>query len=295
MQAPTRVAVIFDKLREGTTGVYFERALRALGVSCDHWWLRDADRIPEGYDFYLRVDQGDVYEQPLPARLRPAVFYAIDTHLAHSWPKIRRLARQVDLVFCCHRDGAARLLGAAWLPVACDRELHGAPETEPVWDIGFIGTEGGVPRKFYLQALREAYPNSRIGEADYTEMGSIYSRCRIGFNYAIAGDVNMRVFEVMASGALLVTNALPSGDLERLGFRDREHLVLYRTPRELQGLLAHFLAHPDERLRIARAGQAAVMAGHTYVHRMQALLAAARLVPPPASATPQEFARCVSL
>ncbi|MBI3331169.1 MAG: hypothetical protein HYZ96_03550, partial [Candidatus Omnitrophica bacterium] len=92
-----RLALIFDKTRPDTTGVHVERAARALGIAADHWWLRDADRIPEAYDLYLRIDHGDDYAVALPQRLRPAVFYAIDTHLPHSWRKIRRVARRYDL------------------------------------------------------------------------------------------------------------------------------------------------------------------------------------------------------
>ena len=41
-----KLALIFDKTRPDTTGGYFERACRTLGVAADHWWLRDAERIP---------------------------------------------------------------------------------------------------------------------------------------------------------------------------------------------------------------------------------------------------------
>ena len=108
------------------------------------------------------------------------------------------MAHRYDLVFCCHREAAARLPGAEWMPVACDVERHGSTGEAPVWDIGFVGTSGGVPRKFYLQALRERFPKSSIGVADPGAMASIYSRSRIGFNYSIANDVNMRMFEVLA-------------------------------------------------------------------------------------------------
>jgi len=267
-----RIALIFENLIGATTGFYFHRACRPLGVAGDHWRLRDAAKIPAGYDLYLRVDHGEHYEVGLPAHCRPAVFYAIDTHLPHSWRKIRRMAPQFDAVFCCHAEAARRLPKAEWLPVACDSEIHGAVPSEPVWDIAFVGTEGGTPRKFYLQALRERYPSSCIGGFDYTEMASIYSRAKIGFNYAIADDVNMRLFEVLAAKTLLVTNALSGDDLDRLGLRDREQLVLYRTPQELVQCIDHFLRDADERGRIARAGYAAVMERHTYVHRLRQLL-----------------------
>ena len=292
-----RLALIFDKVRADTTGIYFERACQTLGISYDHWWLRDAGKIPAAYDLYLRIDHGDDYTTRLPDRLRPAVFYAIDTHLPHSWRKIRRLAGSCDLVFCAQATAARQLHHGEWLPFACDPQLHGPQEGERVWDVAFVGTEGGVPRKFYLQLLRERYPNSSIGSAEHTQMASIYSQARVGFNYSIANDVNMRIFEVLAANILLVTNVLSSDDLGRLGLEDRRHLICYRTPRELVGLIDYFLVHPAERASIAREGFRVVHERHTYVHRLQQVLTcvAQRLrVPLPDSLTPQELLTCAS-
>lgn len=267
-----KVALIFDKSCFHTTGVYIERAFSQLGVPYDHWWLRDAEHIPASYDVYLRIDQGDSYSISLPTRLCPVVFYAIDTHLPSCWKQIRRLARAADVVLCVHRDGASLLPGARWLPVACDPQLHSAPNEPMKWDLAFVGHDGGLPRKLYLQALRERYPHSYLGTAAHTELGKIYGRARIGFNYAIANDVNMRVFEVLAAGTLLLTNQLPHNDLERLGLVDGQHLVLYRSPEELFALIDHYLTHPTERCRIAEVGQRLVQAQHTYRHRAVDLL-----------------------
>ena len=267
------IAFIFNGDRLGTTGMYLVRACQRLGIACDHWRLQDVARIPETYDLYIRVDHGDDYEIPLPRALHPSVFYAIDTHLPHSWRKIRRMAGAFDLVFCGHRDGAERLRGAEWLPLACDWQGHGHRPMPVRLDVAFVGTGGGTPRKFFLQAIRERYPNSYVGGAEYTDITSWYSQAKVGLNYAIKDDVNMRVFEVMAARSLLVTNALPSGDFHRLGFEDRRHFALYRTPAEAFDVIDHYLRHDEERLAIAQAGQDAVRQHHTYVHRMQQLLA----------------------
>lgn len=270
-----KLALIYDLAREDATGGYFLRAFRALGVAADHYWLRDADRIPAGYDLYLRIDQGDGYLTRLPERLRPAAFYAMETHLPHPWRKIRRSAGWYDLVFCYLMDAVRRLPGSVWLPAACDPSVTPGPSGEPVWDVAFVGTEGGVPRKFYLQALRERYPRSRIGHVPHTELGAVYGRSKIGFNYSITGDANMRICEILASGACLVTNAADSEDLRLMGLEDRRHLAFYRHPGELFEMIDHYLAHPDERRQLADAGSSLVRARHTYTHRAQTVLAAA--------------------
>ncbi|MBI3088496.1 MAG: glycosyltransferase family 1 protein [Candidatus Omnitrophica bacterium] len=266
-----RLAIVYDKVREDALGGYVERACRELGLAHDHFWVRDADRIPSGYDLYLRVDHGD-YQQDLPERLRPRVFYVSDTHLPKSWRQIARLAPRYDVMCCVHRQGAERLSNAVWVPVACDPALHGMHPLPKRWDLAFIGTEGGVPRKFYLQALRERHPDSFIGHAPHTELGALYSQARIGFNYSIRDDLNMRMFEILASGTLLVTNRLSHDDLGRLGLRDREHLVLYRSPQELYALLDYYLHQDREREAIARQGMAAALGAHTYRHRLVQML-----------------------
>ena len=82
----------------------------------------------------------------------------------------------------------------------------------------------------------------------------------------------MRIFEVSAAQTLLVTNTLTHDDLHQLGFVDRRHLVIYRTPAELFPLIDYYLTHDEERRAIAQKGSALVLAQHTYAHRLQQLL-----------------------
>ncbi len=269
-----RLALIFDRHRADTLGGYLERAARHVGHVVDHFWTHEVSSIPPTYALYLRVDHGDDYST-LPAALRPCVFYAVDTHLKASWKKIRRIARGYDLVYCAQRQAAEALPNGAWLPFGCDLEFHGSVGLPLQWDVAFVGTDGGVPRKFYLQALRERYPHHSIGHAPHTMLGAIYSHSRIGFNYAIQHDVNMRIFEVLCSGALLLTNELPHDDLARLGLREGEHLVSYRTPTELMSRIDYYLQHDAERTAIAQRGMAEALRVHTYQHRMEQLLAVA--------------------
>ena len=267
-----RLVLIFDERRADTVGVYFRRACRELGITGEHWWARDMARIPAGADLYLRIDHGDDYEAPVPAPLHPIVLYAVDTHLPHTWKKIRRVASRYDVVCCSQQDAASTLPNGEWVPLGCDLEWHGHPSTSNTWDLAFVGSEGGVPRTVILQALRERYPNSFIGLAEHTQLGAIYGRARIGFNYAIANEVNMRAFEVLASGALLVTNPMAAESLAALGLQDRRHLVIYRRPAELYATIDEWLSREEERRIIAQAGAEVARQRHTYAHRLAHLL-----------------------
>jgi len=267
-----RILLLYDP-SPGTIGEYFQRAFAQLGHEVEHVAMSQAGRCRDHYDFYLRIDHGD-YSCDFPDALHPNGFYIVDAHLRKSWRSIHRQAPSYDLVFCAQQRAAQLLPRAFWVPMACDPELHRGQMTGKRYDLAFVGRDGGVPRKFYLQELRERYPCSYIGQAPHTEMATIYSQAKIGFHYIectspLKDMVSMRVYEVLAAGTLLLTNDLAPGALEAVGLRNREHLVIYRSPTELFRLIDYYLKHDEERQQIAAAGQAIVLSKHTYRHRAQ--------------------------
>ena len=108
--------------------------------------------------------------------------------------------------------------------------------------------------------------------ADHTQLGRIYSSARIGFNYSIADEVNMRMFEVLSAGTLLVTNRLSHHAFEALGFQEGVHFVAYQGPRDLFDVIDAYLSQDAMREQIAQQGMALVRERHTYTHRLAQLL-----------------------
>ena len=270
-----RIALIYNKETESTTACYIERVIKKMGVDYVHFWTQDSSRIPRGFDLYFRIDHGD-YKYDIPDSLRPAVFYAIDTHLKKPYRKIKKQAGHYDIVFCVHRDGALRLrkemkIDTQWIPVACDPEVHKKLDLPKVYDIGFVGREGKrSSRGRRLRILKEKYPNSFIGTLDFRKMSEIYSRSRIGFNSSLNKDINMRVFEIMASGCFLLTDRINGNGFDEL-FEERKHLITYRGDRELPGVVDYYLKNEKEREEIARQGYEWVVQNHTYFHRVQTM------------------------
>jgi hypothetical protein len=80
----------------------------------------------------------------------------------------------------------------------------------------------------------------------------------------------MRVFEAMASGALLITR-LPS-ELTAIGFEEGVHFVGYRRLDEVVGLARQYLNDEPTRTRIAQTSREKVLREHTYDNRVQTLL-----------------------
>ena len=236
----------------------------------------EAESIPRtGFDLYLSID--DDTEHRLPPELHPRAYWAIDTHRDFA-ARLRRSA-DCDLVFAAQRDGAERLRAAGiesatWLPLACDPGIHRRHDVPKQYDVAFVGHIFPGPRDELLQAIAREFPGHFIGRAFFDEMARIYSASRVVFNRSLGNDVNMRVFEALACGSMLVTNDLAENGQDEL-FQDRVHLATYREPGEMLEIIAYYLAHADEREAIAAAGRAEAVGRHTYRHRMERLLAEA--------------------
>jgi len=268
-----RVAVIYDdRDRPETTGVYCRRALESL-VEVVHFRPDELATIPrEGFDLYLNIDDGMTYH--LPDGLSPTAWWAIDTHLNFDW--CRQKAKPFDFVFAAQRDGAAQLEAEGiapteWLPLACDPDVHRRFDGEKIHDVAFVGNISPGPRADLLGLLHRRFRSMYVGRAYFEEMARIYSAARLVFNRSLKNDVNMRVFEAVACGSLLLTNELVDNGQAEL-FRDGVHLATYDVPEELLEKAAYYLEHEALRERIAAAGRAEAVAKHTYRHRMQTVL-----------------------
>ncbi|MBI4506137.1 MAG: glycosyltransferase [Chloroflexi bacterium] len=270
-----RIALIYDNtLRADTTGEHCRQAFQGL-CAVTHVLPTRAEELRVGdYDLFLNVDDGLQYH--LPEHLHPSAWWVIDTHLQYDWDYHK--AQRFDFVFAAQRDGAQRLRadGIAhvfWLPLAANPLLHRPVPVPKSYDWCFVGRLFPGTRSELVHLLREHFPNCFVGEAYGDEMARILSASRVVFNRSLGSDVNMRVFEALACGSLLATNDLADNGLGEL-LRAGEHYLAYREADDLCAQLAWALARPAERERIAAAGRAAVLATHTYRHRMQTVLRA---------------------
>lgn len=271
-----RVAIVYNLSRPETMGIYFKRALEQLGIMCDHYWTKDADRIPPGYDLYLRIDD-DWYERDLPDRLKPKALWANDVHMPNSSKHLLRIAPRYDYVFIPRTidEGKFRRKGinTFWMSQGCDPEIHKRLDLPKKYDIAFVGTEGGIPRKFYLQELREHYPSSFIGQAPHTKMSEIYSQAKIGFQLAVRHECfAMRGYEILSCGAMLLMHRMADESTQRLGYRNGIHYVEFTSPDQMFNLIDYYLAHDQERDEIARTGHEFTVRNHRYVDRVREML-----------------------
>lgn len=205
---------------------------------------------------------------------KPMAYWASDTHL--GYPYRLEMARKADYVFCAQkravedmkRDGIANPI---WLPHAFEPLAY--PKTDNFtkhFDVCFIGHINSMNREVALDRLFSEFPNFDYGQALFEDAASRFGNSKIVFNVSMLDDLNMRCFEAMGSGSFLLTNWIPTIEDH---FQDGKHLALYRTEEEMVEKAKYYLAHDEEREKIAQAGYEEVMSKHTIQHRMDRVIA----------------------
>lgn len=121
--------------------------------------------------------------------------------------------------------------------------------------LALVGKTGYRARR---QRLFAALINARVPLAwrqlPQSELVAHYAASLVGLNVAMNGDLNLRVFETIAGGAMLLTDRLaPESGLDELLAEGREK-ISYDHADDLVEKARHYLAHPDEARAIGAAG-----------------------------------------
>jgi hypothetical protein len=167
--------------------------------------------------------------------------------------------------------------GAHFISHAVDTELFAGKELERTFEVGWVGQVKGPiyrRREMVLPALSESFRMNDVERRhSLEEMARVYRQSKIVLNIGrddFPQDANLRTFEVMGAGALLITS-LPS-ELTQIGFEEGVHFIGYRKAEEIQPLIRKYLGENSERQRIANAARDKVLREHTYDQRVETLL-----------------------
>ena len=116
------------------------------------------------------------------------------------------------------------------------------------------------------------YGKTGIKRAWGKDMYTIFAKSKIVINRHI--DIaknyanNMRMFDATAMGALLITDH--KDNMEEF-FEVGKEVITYKDAHDLVNKIKYYLSHPDERIKIAKAGQKRTLRDHTYEVRMKEL------------------------
>jgi hypothetical protein len=210
----------------------------------------------------------------------PTAVFHIDTYVALA--RRVRWSAMYDYAFVFHPGfeavfRSAGIEGISLLPHAAERDLFDAPEIDRDFEVGWVGRKSRSiygTRDRVLAALTARFTMNDAGRFYAPEeMADVYRRSKIVVNISrddFPADANMRCFEAMAGGALLITGT-PS-ELTLLGFEEGVHFAGYRVADEIPDLVARWLSCDTERSAIAQRARELVLREHTYDARVATIL-----------------------
>ena len=197
-----------------------------------------------------------------------------------------------DVIAKSGRTGPANVVLTQW--AANDAALaQPARAVDCRYSVSFIGSAYGNRRRWIEQLQRRGIDVECFGHGwprgpvATEEIPRIMRESVISLNFGDSGlqfsglkpyrsrQIKARVFEVPGAGGFLLTENSP--DLARY-YRPGEEVVAFNSVDDLAAKIRHYLAHGEERDRIALAGHQRTRDEHTYAQRFARLFDEARVL-----------------
>jgi len=218
-----------------TTASYFEMAAKEYPEVCI---FRSDNYDPKKIDLVLNVEPvGEIIKIPGV----PSVYYEIDNHIIAGHD--RHFYDQVDMVLLAqevNREFYSEY-NTEILPLGCWPKLHKRyPDEKEKYDIGFIGNDTYPRRRKLLEVLDKNFKLLRATSKPGEEYSRLLNQCKLTFNCSMQQDVNMRFFEAVASGRMLITDFME----EQLIFGNpKVHYDVYNNDAQLVDKVRYYLDH----------------------------------------------------
>lgn len=229
-------------------------------------------------DAILQVDSLNrrVFFRGIERFSQPIAFYAVDAPINEYWQ--RHYASQFDRVWVDQHEvwrslSVAGVKWARWLPLSADPEIYHPPVDDverdiPVLFVGSIDPELRPKRSAILHRLRQitdvhVVDGGGTRSVGPKEVADLYRRSRIVLNELLFDGINLRTFEAMACGAVLLTEQARGEDML---FTDGYSLVTFNQS-NIEAVVQNLLDHPSRTDHIGRAGSTLVMEKHTLGRR----------------------------
>lgn len=287
---------LVSSLKSTATANYFLKAFQELGCStfvisdvphdaanvvvsgaADLPGLLDENHFQPDLIFFIEGGTMQIFPQGLEKLSCKTAWYGIDTHMDYA--KHLRIARLFDVTFVAQQEYVSKLISdgipqVIWLPLAFEPSLHPKIAPERIYDIGYVGSDNAEMhpvRHRILKSLSNHFPKIWKGMTSPQEMGLIYAQSKLVFNKSVNNDLNMRYFEAMGAGAVLITDPIQDNGVEAL-FVEGKHFLRYDNESQVLELAKTILADPKRLQQIGQEARDEVMTKHTYLYRVKTLL-----------------------
>lgn len=250
-----------------------------LGMKPDVLYMQDLSFVPPAMLAQLRREVPLIVGQiacPLPAKEYLEPYDLILTSFPHFVPRFRAMGIASEYFRIGFEPAVLQRVGGEERGLPCS--FVGGLSPAHVRGTAMLEELARqTPIEFFGYGAELLPPGSPIRERHHGEVWGIdmyrklaQSQITVNRHIDVAENNanNMRLFEATGCGAMLLTDAKDNlGELFDVG----TEVVTYRSAGEAVEMIKHYLAHPEEREKIARAGQARTLAQHSYQSRMSEL------------------------
>jgi hypothetical protein len=216
-----------------------------------------------------------------PMAANPTIYRPLEVAQSYeaTFAGQRYADRAAAILALCQGGVDAKAFGVGWAPATDDDDASGGGPLAGAGRALAATLRGRNPfiaarDRMAWRTLCDRHPGSVHGPVPDDEYIALFSRSKISLGFLVLGDthrtwrtmrqVRLREFEGPMAGAFYLT-----GWLDELAehYEIGREIVCYRSHAEMVDLCRHYLAHPEERERIRRAGHERALRSHTWRHR----------------------------
>lgn len=272
----------------GSVSMWAANAWEFNGHNVQRFDRSEMAKLPKKADIYFFVDVSEDYSKTMPNDLDGLkVFWAMDVQMPGGLERTLNIAKKVDYVFCTNKIHGVDLLekfgiDSTWVTYGYDHTLqkdilghpyndlvgHMVDKTHAVlkrkhdyiYDVCMIGNPNSPERVALWKLLKEKY-----GDRVYcgtVENREEYVKIKASSRFVISQPtepfnniINLRVFNALSCGKLLLTKKSEVNEYEMLGMKDGVNLAYWTDFDDLIAKVDYYLAHPEEANKIALQGR----------------------------------------
>ena len=143
-----------------------------------------------------------------------------------------------------------------WSPALNFRRFSQPVRLSPLNKIVYNGTVGELNSYSFkcLNALQKNGIAVNISNCNPEEAAALYSKSLVSLNCSSNGEINNKVYEVLASGGFLLTDRLSGNSGLEILFQNESHLKTFSSSGELVEAAKFYLKNQQDAISISRSG-----------------------------------------
>jgi hypothetical protein len=225
------------------------------------------------YDMILWIDPCNFLPENIEKFTGVKIGYFIDTH--RSMFKRKIMAKCFDFVFVAQKNAVHHfesMHNVAWLPLAYNDKHNSENNKNKKYEVSFIGNTShkDSTRGREIKKILKEFNHPKTNCYHFSDMLKIYSQSKVVLNKTIGFELNMRFFEGIGSGAVLLTDQKDEfiGDL----FKPGEDFINFSSPEDAIRKIRIILSDYGSYSKNAKKAQNKVLMLHTYKNRLEQIL-----------------------